>query len=172
MEDLFSNPHSDIPDALWKSASPMERQLAAVEYWAELRGVEKTAAKASVRDRIVDFLAKDSTPALLAASTVGGLAAGHSLYSLGKKPQAEEVRVGPNSTTKTPTREQIDLRIARRELDERERLGDPPSKARRFLQDKREELAELRANNPMTATAANALMGGLAGYYASKRLRS
>lgn len=43
-EDLFANPHSQIPDELWKTPSPMERQLAAVEYWAELTQPEKTAA--------------------------------------------------------------------------------------------------------------------------------
>lgn len=44
MENLFKNPHSEIPDELWKVASPFERQVAAVEYWAELRRPTKTAS--------------------------------------------------------------------------------------------------------------------------------
>ena len=44
MENLFKNPHSEVPDELWKVASPFERQMAAVEYWAELRRPTKTAS--------------------------------------------------------------------------------------------------------------------------------
>lgn len=37
-EGMFSNPSSEIPDEMWRAATPMQRQADAVVLWAELTG--------------------------------------------------------------------------------------------------------------------------------------
>jgi hypothetical protein len=159
VEDLFSNPYSEIPDELWKTPSPMERQLAAVHYWAELTGVTKTAGRSSARDRIVDFLAKDSTPDYLAGATLAAIGAGETLYGQGKKPQGKEVQVSRRERTSSPTREQISLMADRASLEKQRSLGRS-SRVRDDVQNLKEDIAALKAKNPLLATA---LMGGIAG---------
>lgn len=38
LKDMFSNPSSEIPDEMWRAATPMQRQADAVVLWAELTG--------------------------------------------------------------------------------------------------------------------------------------
>lgn len=38
MSDWFTNPSSEIPDEMWRAATPMQRQADAVVMWAELTG--------------------------------------------------------------------------------------------------------------------------------------
>ena len=163
MEDLFSNPHSDIPDALWKSASPMERQLAAVEYWAELRGINKIASndpevpntlKRRIRKLLVHPHARDA----LSAGIVGSLAAGSTLLATRKKPQSESLRVSRGSTTNTPTAEQLELRAERAALEERKKRGNS-GPVREKVQDIKERLADFGANNRAAATLLSGATG-------------
>lgn len=159
MEDLFSNPYSEIPDQLWKAPSPVQRQLAAVEYWAELTGVSKTASRSKARDRLVDLLAKDETADYLSGATLGALGAGETLYSQRKRPQGTEVQVSRTERTKAPTQEQIALMTQRAALEEKKRLGQG-SKFREDVQNLKEDIAALKAKNPLLSAA---LIGGIAG---------
>ena len=38
MSDWFTNPSSELSDALWRTPTPMQRQADAVVMWAELTG--------------------------------------------------------------------------------------------------------------------------------------
>ena len=165
MEDLFSNPYSEIPDQLWKSPSSAERQLAAVRYWADLRGVEKSASAASdaaeqgsnLRRRIRKLLVHPQARNVLAGGIVGGLGVGASLLSTRKKPQSTEVEVVRGKKTKTPTAEQLDLRADRASLEERKARGDSSSIKER-LQSVKENIADLRSQYRIPAAA---IEGGL-----------
>lgn len=159
MEDLFANPHSDIPDALWKSASPMERQLAAVEYWAELRGVEKTAASAeTLSKKLRKLLAKEHVPEAIGGTLGLGLGAGTSLYLSRKKGDS--------------TAEQLDLRAERKSLDEKKRQ-ERGSKLDESLYDIKKKSADVREKNPKTVAALSGLgTGALTAYLTHRGLKS
>lgn len=159
MEDLFANPYSAVPDEMWKAASPVERQLAAVEYWADLKGVTKTAGRSKARDRIVDLLARDEAPDYLSGATLAALGAGETLYSQRKRPQTSEVQVSRTQRTKTPTQEQIGLMADRAALEQKKRLGQG-SRLREDIQNLKEEVASAKAKNPLLAAG---LIGGIAG---------
>lgn len=162
MEDLFANPHSDIPDALWKSASPMERQLAAVEYWAELRGVEKTAGSTSIRRRLIDLLAKDEGPDHISAAIVGGLAGAESIYdSLKHKTSTDKERL---------TNEQFRLKLEKASIDEARRRG-APSKFKEDIHSLKKRIADFRSDHPALAAALQTAAGVGAGYGASRIIK-
>jgi hypothetical protein len=171
VENLFKNPHSEVPDELWKVASPFERQMAAVEYWAELRGVEKIAAKSTVKKRIIDFLADKNTPDLLSAGAGAGIGAGLNLYSTKKFPQSEELEVEKGKFTKEPSREQLDLRADRASLDERKARGNAGPTTEK-IQDIKERLASMRAENRLLSTLLMTAGTGALGYGLSRRVRA
>ena len=82
-EDLFANPHSQIPDELWKTPSPIERQLAAVEYWSELTHPEKTASSpvdGRTYARLKDLVLSPSFRVGAPAATTGTAGLLSSLY--------------------------------------------------------------------------------------------
>lgn len=160
-EDLFANPYSTIPDELWRAPSPRDRQLAAVEYWADLTGIQKTASKAEMIRRVRKTLAS-MTPedeARITGGIMATLGAGGSLLATRKKPQDEELTVANGIRTKRPSAEQLDLRAERASLQERIARGDA-GKYRAKLQDVKERLAQVQAENPLLSAA---ITGGLVG---------
>jgi len=128
-EDLFANPYSTIPDELWRAPSPRDRQLAAVEYWADLTGIQKTASKAEMIRRVRKTLAS-MTPedeARITGGIMATIGAGGSLLATRKKPQDEELTVANGIRTKRPSAEQLDLRAERASLKSELRVGMPVS---------------------------------------------
>ncbi len=139
MEDLFTNPHSDIPDALWKSASPMERQLAAVEYWAELRGAEKTASARRLH-KLKDFI-RDNRTITGAAALLTGVPAGVLTYK----------GTAPNESGLTK-RERKNL-VTEAQYNQADSVGDiTPEYKKKFLEINR-KIAELEKENPKAFAA-------------------
>ena len=152
-EDLFANPYSPIPDALWTTPSPRERQLAAVEYWADLTRSEKVAAASTARARFRDFLAKDNVAEALSAGILAPSAAATSLYLSGN-------RKGNDGVRSSKTREQEVLAVARAALEEKKRQGTA-SKTSERMQKLKERMAEIRANNPKSVAAGSAGAAGI-----------
>jgi hypothetical protein len=153
VEELFSNPSSSVPDELWKSPSVQERQLAAVEFWAGLKGLDKEAAdKVPLIRRIRDIAAHPDAPARGTAAIMGALVAGENALGTRKKPQDKELEVAPGVFTKNPSKQQLDLRESRAVLQERAARGSS-SKLRDKLQDTKERAAQLSAENRALSTA-------------------
>ncbi len=169
MENLFNNPHSEVPDELWKVASPFERQMAAVEYWAELRRPVKMASKSKVSQRIIEFLKDKKNVDKLMAATGATMGVGGSLYQSKKKPQDTELDVGGNTRTKTPSREQLSLRGQRAGIEEKRARGNL-SKISDKTQQLKERIARMRADNPASAAALQGLLMGGMGYGISKHV--
>lgn len=159
-EDLFVNPHSTIPDALWKASSPMERQLAAVEFW---HNTTKTAAAPTTTARVRKLLAHPNARERLMAGITGTAGAAGSLISTRGTNAGKPVDVGGGRTSDRPTAEQMDLRVDRAALDERNAQGRGGSISN-AKQDIRERLAQLRAENKMLSAAVTGLLTGGAAY--------
>lgn len=169
MKNLFTHSNSQIPNEMWKIASPIERQLAAIEYWVELRRPVKTASKPNIRQRIIQFLKEPKNVDKLIAGTGATIGVGGSLYLSKKKPQNTELDVGNNQKTKTPSREQLSLRAQRASLEEKRSRGDS-SKVSDKTQQLKERIAQLRAENPTSAAALQGLLMGGIGYGISKHV--
>jgi hypothetical protein len=170
MEELFSNPSSPVPDELWKSPSVQERQLAAVAFWADLKGLNKEAAdKAPLIRRIRDLAAHPDAPARATAAIMGTLAAGEHAYDVRKKPQDKEIEVAPGVFTSNPTKRQLALREDRAVLRERLERGSS-SKIRSKLQDTKERVAQLSAENRALSTLAAGLVGAGTAYGFTRRM--
>lgn len=146
METLFLNAHSDVPDDLWKAASPAERQLAAVHFWAETTKVG--GATDSVRKTVRETLLKEGRPELIAGLTAGTLGAVYSALQSRKTPSGK-------------TQEQNALAAERARLQELERQDGKQRKISGKIQDLKERIAAGRAENPVTAAGISALTSGL-----------
>lgn len=148
MEDLFSNPYSEIPDQLWKSPSPAERQLAAVEYWAHL--THKTAASPvdSVRKfhKVKDFIRNPKTVTGTAALVGAGVAAGSSLKNSKTDESGMSLAQKKNLLT-------------RQAYERSSELGMPPSKFKKKTLEIKERLAEIEKEHPVEFAAAVGSMG-------------
>jgi len=158
-EDLFANPYSHTPDELWKAPSPRDRQLAAVEYWADLTGIQKTAG--SYKKKMVDFLATKHGPDKATAAAIGALGGAESLFSSHRPNKASN-----NSLTS----EQIDVAAEESFLRKKRELGEDPFIREKLLALKK-RMADYRADNPMLAALLQAGVGGAAGYGASRYVR-
>jgi hypothetical protein len=167
-EGLFLNEHSSIPDELWKAPSSQERQLAAVAYWADLTSKE-AADKVPMIRRIRDIAAHPDAPARATAAIMGTLAAGEHAFDVRKSPQDKELEVAPGVFTKDPTKRQLALREDRAALQERIARGST-SKLRSKLQDTKERVAQLSAENRALSTAAAGLLASGAAYGFTRRM--
>ena len=156
-EDLFTNPHSQIPDELWKTPSPMERQLAAVEYWADLTS-EKRASKKDPRKlaKLKDALRNNRVAATAAAT--GTLAGAESLYS-----------------TRRDKKTGLTLRQKRiLEQEAAKRVRENLSGKSGFIADKifeaDKKLAKMESDSPRAAAVTKAGLGAGVGAVLAKRL--
>jgi hypothetical protein len=170
VESLFTNPHSNIPDDLWKISSPVQRHAAATDYWNSLTGLQKIAGK-SIRKRLVDFFARDSTPDQLSALAGAGIVGGMNLRDTRTVPQDQELDVGGGRFTREPTREQLDLRASRASLNEQKARGESGAVSEK-LQDLKERLANIKAQNRALSTALATAAGGAIGYGLARRTRA
>ena len=145
MEDLFLHPHSEIPDEIWSAASPRERQLAAIQFWAD---TTKVAASSPVKEKIRHALLKENGPELIAGGITGLLGVGYSGY------QSKKTKSGLS-------REQAGLAADAARLREVERQEGKPSKLSRAVLDLKKRIAKMRADNPYVAAGLSGIGAGL-----------
>lgn len=95
-EGMFSNPSSEIPDEMWRAATPMQRQADAVVLWAELTGKHasncgnhgpaKPKKKATkTKTKLASYARSAAVGAVLGGATGGGTAAKYSKKDRKKK---------------------------------------------------------------------------------------
>jgi hypothetical protein len=149
-EDLFTNPHSQIPDELWKTSSPMERQLAAVGFWADLTHPEKTAAAKglSTTTRLMDFFRTRKGNAALTAVGAATLTGGHALIT-GRKDE------------KGRTAAQRKLLEQDAAFSARDEMSGNPKKRR--VHELKRRIVNAHAQHPALYPAGSAVLGGLIG---------
>lgn len=78
MSDWFSNTSSEIPDEMWRAATPMQRQADAAVLWAELTGKHASGCGSHGPSKTKKRLKKMSKKASLPSPAVGALTFGPS----------------------------------------------------------------------------------------------
>jgi hypothetical protein len=145
---MFKNKHSEIPDERWKTPSPMERQLAAVEYWAELTHPEKTASAdgLSTTTRLIDFFRTRKGNAAIAAGGAAVLTGGHALIT-GRKDQ-----MGRTAAQRKWLEEDA-------AFSARDEMSGQPKKRR--VHELKRRIVNAHARHPVLYPAGSAVLGGL-----------
>lgn len=154
-EDLFRNASTPVPDEIWKgNQTPIQRQLAAVEFWDEMNGRKRASARKEASaftgvPRAVEVLRNN--PELAGAGIMGTMMGARSLYDSGG--------VGPTGRS----RGESDLlaAIAQRQQLQKDR-GTSPGIRDRLLA-KQLEIAEYDRKNRLVAALRDAAAGAGAG---------
>lgn len=166
MDELFSGQQSEIPDALWRAQSPVQRQLAAVQFWAETTKIGAAPTKTA---RLRKMLAHPNARERIMAALMGTAGATGSLLESRTIKTDKPVDVG-GKVTDTPTKEQMNLRVDRAALAEQNAQGTA-GKITNAKQSLKERAAQLRAENKLlTAALAGAVTGG-AGYAFARKMK-
>ena len=159
-EELFDSTTSPVPDELWKDAkSPVQRQLAAVEFWDEMNGRKEAAVR--VDDaftggaRVAEIL--NQHPEALGAGIGGALMGAKSLYDTGG--------VGPAGRS----RGVVELLAAIAERQKKQELQGGTPGIRDRLMGKQLALAEYdrkhRIQAALRQSGIGAAAGGATGHY-------